>query len=953
MAIKINGTEIIDDSLNVTTSVGTVDGRDVSVDGTKLDTIDTNADVTATELPSALSGLDTFTGAISDDIVPVYDQSTSTWKKSSITNAALQGPKGQTGGTGDKGQKGQTGSGGSTGSKGQKGEIGGTGGTGSKGQKGEIGVTGSQGIQGIQGLQGVVGNTGSTGAKGNTGSTGLTGSTGSKGQKGELGGTGLTGGTGSKGQKGEIGNTGSGGSDGSKGQKGEVGAKGSTGSTGLTGDKGQKGVTGSQGIQGNTGSTGLTGSTGPAGASGTNGTNGSKGQKGEIGATGGGGATGSKGQKGEIGAKGSTGAVGSKGQKGQKGEVGANGSNGAAGAKGQKGEIGVTGSKGQKGEDGWDGTWGATCNAGWITVANFTSGRGYAELYIYDNDSSDHAFMHLTAMRSYNGSSINVLQQGGHARRITGARFIETSNDTTYGNKKLQVYVTVSSYYRVQSKYKSKINGFTTVTPQNPVLENTPSGYQAQGVITQMTNEYGGMATSGTLIGQSLRVGANEVINSSGVWVGSDSGLKGQKGEVGAKGNTGSTGGTGAKGSTGSTGSTGAVGAKGSTGSTGGTGAKGQKGQTGSTGSTGGGGATGQKGEKGQKGQTGSTGAQGIQGPGGSTGAKGQKGQKGQTGATGGGGATGAKGQKGQKGEIGAKGQKGEIGITGPNGGSSHYVNSGDNYSKYRFWGNASTYAMGMYAGQTHGELNDYAMTFQMNNDADRGFAWKYEGMAASQAAMSLTTGGKLNVSESVKIGYGISDTSNTSYDLQVSGNSYVTGDMYVGDQIIHIGDTDTYTQFHAANQWRVVTGGTERLEVNNDTMTVAATLSMNGHSIDMNDNNIYDVEDIGLQDRLYHEGDSDTYLEFDADRIRLTAGGWTGIDVVEGGTDYVSVGDNMVVTNGGSARLTDTPFWENRQTVTSSYTITDGYNAMSAGPITINSGVTVTVGAGETWTVI
>jgi hypothetical protein len=48
-----------------------------------------------------------------------------------------------------------------------------------------------------------------------------------------------------------------------------------------------------------------------------------------------------------------------------------------------------------------------------------------------------------------------------------------------------------------------------------------------------------------------------------------------------------------------------------------------------------------------------------------------------------------------------------------------------------------------------------------------------------------------------------------------------------------------------------------------------------------------------------------------------------------------------------------DRVFWENDQTVTTNYTITNGQNAMSAGPITINSGVTVTVGAGETWTVV
>ncbi len=44
---------------------------------------------------------------------------------------------------------------------------------------------------------------------------------------------------------------------------------------------------------------------------------------------------------------------------------------------------------------------------------------------------------------------------------------------------------------------------------------------------------------------------------------------------------------------------------------------------------------------------------------------------------------------------------------------------------------------------------------------------------------------------------------------------------------------------------------------------------------------------------------------------------------------------------------------WGNEQTVTHDYTITNNKNAGSFGPITINSGVTVTVGAGENWTVI
>ena len=45
--------------------------------------------------------------------------------------------------------------------------------------------------------------------------------------------------------------------------------------------------------------------------------------------------------------------------------------------------------------------------------------------------------------------------------------------------------------------------------------------------------------------------------------------------------------------------------------------------------------------------------------------------------------------------------------------------------------------------------------------------------------------------------------------------------------------------------------------------------------------------------------------------------------------------------------------FWENEQTVTHNYTIQNNHSAGSFGPITINSGVTVTVGSGEYWTVI
>ena len=89
------------------------------------------------------------------------------------------------------------------------------------------------------------------------------------------------------------------------------------------------------------------------------------------------------------------------------------------------------------------------------------------------------------------------------------------------------------------------------------------------------------------------------------------------------------------------------------------------------------------------------------------------------------------------------------------------------------------------------------------------------------------------------------------------------------------------------------------------------------------------------------------TFSGSGASLTSLPAGNLTGTLPAIDGSNLTGI--SAGATGGGSDEI----FYENGQTVTTDYTITNGKNAMSAGPITINSGVTVTVGAGETLTIV
>lgn len=112
---------------------------------------------------------------------------------------------------------------------------------------------------------------------------------------------------------------------------------------------------------------------------------------------------------------------------------------------------------------------------------------------------------------------------------------------------------------------------------------------------------------------------------------------------------------------------------------------------------------------------------------------------------------------------------------------------------KFSVW-SGTTYGIGMHSGVTLGHLNDYAMTFCMNNDSDRGFWWGYSGQGKSAGAMSLTTGGKLWITNSAQAysyqGHSnVAGTGNASYHpsgIYSTGSNWLYGTMYLNGNSVN-----------------------------------------------------------------------------------------------------------------------------------------------------------------------
>lgn len=146
----------------------------------------------------------------------------------------------------------------------------------------------------------------------------------------------------------------------------------------------------------------------------------------------------------------------------------------------------------------------ATVGPGWMTVATNTSGRQAGEILVTDGDSSDHGFIRIHWLRSYQDSNFTVINCGGHQNRITGVRVLSQDSDNTYGEKVLQVYVTVSSSYDVKIFRMGDDSHYGDHTVHTPTIENSITGYSVHGNQLENLDTYGFAHEEGILAGGNI-----------------------------------------------------------------------------------------------------------------------------------------------------------------------------------------------------------------------------------------------------------------------------------------------------------------------------------------------------------------------------------------------------------------------------------------------------------------
>ena len=186
-----------------------------------------------------------------------------------------------------------------------------------------------------------------------------------------------------------------------------------------------------------------------------------------------------------------------------------------------------------------------------------------------------------------------------------------------------------------------------------------------------------------------------------------------------------------------------------------------------------------------------------------------------------------------------------------------------------------------------------------------------------------------------------ITAASGNSVNTDVVGDTspQLGGDLDTNSNNISFGDNDR-ARFGSGNDLDIYHDGTDNNIFDNGSGSLRIS-KVNG-SIKLRVNN--------SENAVVCNQNSSVELYHDANKKLETSS--TGVTVTGTVAATAYTGDGSSLT-GVASTVADGCIYENSQTISNNYTITTNKNAMSAGPITIASGATLTIPSGSTYTIV
>ena len=154
-------------------------------------------------------------------------------------------------------------------------------------------------------------------------------------------------------------------------------------------------------------------------------------------------------------------------------------------------------------------------------------------------------------------------------------------------------------------------------------------------------------------------------------------------------------------------------------------------------------------------------------------------------------------------------------------------------------------------------------------------------------------------------------------------------GDSSGGSNRIKVGDSADLMIFHDGTNSKLQ-NDTGELIYMSDTHRLRSHTTAENHIVSVDGGSV----------ELYHNNNK---------KLETSSTGVTVTGAVAA-TSYTGDGSSLT---GVASTVADGCIYENSQTISNNYTITTNKNAMSAGPITVASGATLTIPSGSTYTIV